>query len=164
MLFIKKAKDGRLEPVSGRVDPELSVKEITSHCRSFFSSRIRKAENQPNIVIILADDLGYGDIALLQPQVETRDAECGSPGARGDAIHRRSFRLGGVLADAIRPPHRTLRLAHSTQERRPRPLRSSADRGGSFDPSRDAQAAGLSHGLRRQMAPRLELAEGGRQA
>jgi hypothetical protein len=28
MLFLKAAKDGRYEPVSGRIDPELSVREI----------------------------------------------------------------------------------------------------------------------------------------
>lgn len=28
LLFLKRNKDGRYEPVSGRIDPELSVKEI----------------------------------------------------------------------------------------------------------------------------------------
>jgi hypothetical protein len=30
LLFLKKGKDGRYEPVSGQVDPELSVKELNS--------------------------------------------------------------------------------------------------------------------------------------
>jgi len=30
MLFLKRNKDGRYEPVSGRIDPRLSVKEIYS--------------------------------------------------------------------------------------------------------------------------------------
>jgi hypothetical protein len=45
MLFLKATKDGRFEPVSGRIDPQLSVKEV--HAPYRFLQDDAKKERQP---------------------------------------------------------------------------------------------------------------------
>ena len=64
-----------------------------------------------SIVYILADDLGYGDVRCFN-----RDGKIATPhldrlAGAGDAVHGRSFRLGGVHAHALRDPDRAIRLA-----------------------------------------------------
>ena len=64
-----------------------------------------------NIVVILADDLGYGDVRRMNPKGQDRHAEHGPARRAGDGLHRRPFRLVGLHADALRHPDRSVRLA-----------------------------------------------------
>ena len=67
---------------------------------------------KPNIVFLLADDLGFMDIGCKQPGDFLRNAEHRSPGGPGDEVHRRVRGVPGVLAHAGQHPDRQVSTAH----------------------------------------------------
>ena len=69
-----------------------------------------KADRKPNLVIILMDDMGYGDIGPFNPAVQEPHAEPRPHGARGDEADV-VLRGPGLHAVAGAAPHRLLRQA-----------------------------------------------------
>ena len=58
----------------------------------------------PNIVFILADDLGYGDPTCYSEQSKIPTPEMDRFASRGDSLHRRPYALGRLHAHAVRHP------------------------------------------------------------
>ena len=56
----------------------------------------------PNIVFILADDLGYGDPTCYSGQSKIPTPADGPVRLRGDSLHRCPYALGGLHAHAVR--------------------------------------------------------------
>ena len=56
---------------------------------------------------------------LLQPGIKDCDAEHRSHRPRRHAFQRRALGLIGLLADSIRDPHRSIRVANADEKRRP---------------------------------------------
>ena len=65
----------------------------------------------PNIVYVLADDLGWGDLDCYNPDSAVPTPFANKLAAAGRALHRHAFALGGVHAHALRHSHRPLLLA-----------------------------------------------------
>ena len=62
---------------------------------------------KPNIVYILADDLGYGDVHCLNPdRGKIATPQIDKLAAQGDDIHRRALQLVGLHADSLWHPDR----------------------------------------------------------
>ena len=70
------------------------------------------AESKPNIVYVLCDDLGYGDLKCLNPEGKIATPNLDRLAAEGMIFTDAHSRLGRLLADALRHPDRPLRLAH----------------------------------------------------
>ena len=81
-------------------------------------------------------------------------------GDAGDAVHRRALEFGRLLAVALHAAHRPLSLAHAVAARASSACSATAaDRAGPADHRRPGEAARLPHRVRRQVAPRLGLAD-----
>ena len=80
------------------------------------------------------------------------DSEHRSPRARRHPVHRRACRCGDLHAIALRPTHRTVRLAPSWNRRAAR-KRGAHHRTRPSDAPRCLQAGRLRDGCRRQVAP-----------
>ena len=52
---------------------------------------VAAASDRPNIVVILADDLGYGDVACYNPESKIPTPNLDAMAASG--IHSRAFRM-----------------------------------------------------------------------
>ena len=75
------------------------------------ASRAAAAAAMPNIVYILADDLGWGDLGCYNPESAVPTPHPDRLASQGDPLHRHAFALGGLHAHALRHPHRPLLLA-----------------------------------------------------
>ena len=75
----------------------------------------------PNIIIFLVDDMGTGDTSAYQGldrqpgRRTTPHPQPGTPRATGRALYRCTHTINRMHPHALRPPHRTLLLAHATQ-------------------------------------------------
>ncbi len=111
------------------------------------------AQPRPNVVLIYADDLGYGDVSsygatrLKTPNID-RLAQ------RGHAVHRRACRRGHLHAVALRAADRRVRLAQAGHRHAAR-RRGAHHRARPADAARRCLQAGrLRDRRRRQVAPR----------
>ena len=77
-----------------------------------------------------------------------------SPRRRGHAVHRCALAVGRVLADALRPAHRPLRVADAAHQGRAGRLQRAGARDGPPDPGDAASGGRLPDRRRRQVAPR----------
>ena len=118
---------------------------------------------RPNIVYILADDLGYGDVRCLNPDGQDRHAQHRPARRRGDGFT--DAHSGSAVCTPTRYGILTGRYTWRSRLKTgvlggysPAP-----DRARPADRARAAQAARLPHRLHRQVAPRHGLAAEGRQ-
>ncbi len=77
---------------------------------SFFLS----GSEQPNIIYILADDMGYGDVAANNPNCKFPTPFFGSAGGRRHAFFGCSHQFLSLHANPLRHTHGSLLLAHSS--------------------------------------------------
>ena len=111
---------------------------------------------QPNILVILADDLGWADLVQLRRAADPH-AQHRPPRRLRRALHRRLLGLVGLLADALRPLHRPL---SGPSRRRPEGADLDAERdrrhtAGPSDARVAVEGARLRDGADRQVALRL---------
>ena len=116
----------------------------------------------PNIVFVLADDMGYGDLSYLNADSQIPTPSIDRIGREGMYFSRRSLTVGAVHPDPVRHPHGPLLLAHPGHVGCALGIQSSPDRARAADRSRVAEAARVSHRVHRQVAPRHGHAHDGR--
>ena len=81
-----------------------------------FGIRVDAADN-PNVIFILADDMGYGDVGALNPEskIKTPNLDANSPsakiGPRRHGLYRCTLQFIGVYSDTLRCSDGTLQLA-----------------------------------------------------
>ena len=71
------------------------------------------AAKRPNFLVILSDDIGWGDFQLLQPARQDPHTEHGPARARGHALHRRAHPRRAVRPHALHRRHRQLHVART---------------------------------------------------
>ena len=130
--------------------------------RPVFSEENADLKCRPNIVIILADDLGYGDLGCYNAQSKIHTPNL-------DRLAGEGMRFTDAHAPAsVCSPTRDAPLtgryawAHQFAVRRDRPLGLAADRTGPNDRGNITGRAGLCDGMLWQVAPGLGLAHEGR--
>ena len=79
---------------------------------------IGQTARQPNIVLILADDMGSGDVQALNPLSKIPTPNLNKLAADGMTFTDGHFTVGRVHAYSIWTAHRTLLLANGTETRR----------------------------------------------
>ena len=119
---------------------------------------------RPNIVLILADDLGYGDLGCYNPRSKIPTPNLDRLAVGGDEVHRRPS--PAAVCTPTRYGLLTGRycLAVAAEGGRARPLGPAPDRARPAHAARVPEAARLRHRLPRQVAPRLDLADPRRKA
>ncbi len=137
------------EPPRNRTCPrgcwtgELGASEVSMTLRSTLSTLLlaaalpavtAEAAAPPNVVLILADDMGYGDVRALNPESAVPTPNLDRLAAEGMTLHRRPHPLVGVHPHPLRPAHRPLRLARKPEAGRARRVRRAAHRAGPSDP------------------------------
>ena len=114
---------------------------------------------QPRLLVILADDLGYGDVQCNNPERGKIPTPHIDKLARRACDSRMGIRPRGVCSPSrYTLAHRALSLAHAIAERHRRRVWRAVDRAGSHDHRHAGETARLSHGVHRQMASGLGLA------
>jgi len=78
---------------------------------ALFLAVAARAATPPNIVFILADDLGIGDVSCYNPKSAWQTPQLDRMAQRRPALQRGPFRIIVVHAQPLRAPHRPLRLA-----------------------------------------------------
>ena len=73
---------------------------------------------RPNIVYILADDLGWGDPACYNPDSAIPMPNANRLASQGMRFPRYAFLVRGLHSQPVQHSHRTLLLADAAQERR----------------------------------------------
>ena len=113
---------------------------------------LRRPARRPNVIVIMTDDQGYGDLSLHgNPHLKTPNIDrIGREGVQFTRFHVQP----GVFADARQPDDRTIQLPDGRRRYVSRPVHDARRRGHSAG----VPAAGrLSHRDFRQMAPGRQL-------
>ena len=116
----------------------------------------------PNIIVILADDMGIDAVSAFNPDTTLKTPAIDRLARQGMSFTDAHLDFGRLLPDTLRRPDRALQLALAAQARDRRKVGATTHRGRPTDTARDAARARLRHGLHRQVAPRLALAQEGR--
>ena len=74
---------------------------------------------RPNVVVILADDMGWGDLGCYGA-TKIRTPNMDSVADQGRPPHELPLGLVRLLAEPLLPAHRSLRMAWTSEARRPR--------------------------------------------
>jgi hypothetical protein len=82
-----------------------------------FAVATGSAAERPNIVFILADDLGVGDVHAFNPAGKIATPRLESAGGRGDEVDGCTYAVVGLHADAVWAAHGALQLAVAVAER-----------------------------------------------
>ena len=92
-----------------------------SHCIAIIvilsAIHIAAADDRPNIVFVLFDDMGWGQPQSYIAGVGVADAESRPPGQQGMRFTDAHSGRGGLHAHSLRRAHRSLSLAHRTVRR-----------------------------------------------
>ena len=108
---------------------------------------------RPNIVFILCDDLGYGDVKCNNPDCKIATPHIDRLASQGMRFTDAHSNVVGLHAHAVRRLDGPLQLAVEAPRRRARWDVAAADRARPADRGRAAAVARGSHGVHRQVAP-----------
>ena len=86
------------------------------HTKTQRHKRLEMPKTRPNIVYILADDMGYGDVGCYNSQSKIPTPYMDRLAREGMRFYGCTFAFGGVYAHAIWDFDRALLLAHRTEE------------------------------------------------